>query len=80
MVVDTKGQVSEEASSRRIRRYVTGMSLAMGVGEDPREIAVASSIGPTASEFGCPSLKGGEWVAGEIRKKLWKANGVAGRS
>src|SRR5512143_727298 len=53
------GWVPEEASSRRISGHVTGMALPMGVREVPKEMTVGSSIGPTASEDGCVSWKGG---------------------
>jgi hypothetical protein len=58
IVIDTEGRVPEEALSRRISLHVTGMSLPMGGREGPMEIAAGSSIGPTASEFGCMSLVG----------------------
>jgi len=35
------------------------MALPMGIREVPKEMTVGSSIGPTASEYGCVSWKGG---------------------
>src|SRR5512143_189006 len=53
------------------------MALPMGIREVPKEMTVGSSIGPTASEYGCVSWKGGETRAlGSLGGGLpWKTRG-----